>query len=56
MMMIRCVMPLIDVCSISRIEGALTVVGGKLAIKGKLPELTKVQCDADKITRIELTD
>ncbi|MBI0583473.1 MAG: UPF0280 family protein [Methanomassiliicoccus sp.] len=43
-----------DVCSIPGVEGALAVVGDRLAMKGRLPRLTRTEVPAGRIARIEL--
>lgn len=42
------------VTAIPGVEGALVVAGGKIALKGALPELIKVPDDPSKVTKIEL--
>jgi uncharacterized protein len=41
------------VCSIPGVEGAASVVGGKMAMKGRLPPLTRMDLPPDKVTRVE---
>ncbi len=41
-------------CSIEDIEGAMVVVGDRLAMMGDLPDLVRMKCDPEKISRIEL--
>lgn len=41
------------VCSISGVEGAVAVVGGKVAMKGRLPKLTRVAVPPGKVAKIE---
>jgi len=41
------------VCSIPGVEGAAAVVGGKMAMKGKLPPLTRMEVSLEKVTRVE---
>jgi len=43
-----------DVCSIAGVEGAVAVVGDKMAFKGRLPELARVAVPAGRISRIEV--
>lgn len=43
-----------DVCSIAGVEGAVAVVGDRMAMKGRLPELARVTVPAGRISRIEL--
>jgi ApbE superfamily uncharacterized protein (UPF0280 family) len=43
-----------DVCSIDGVEGAVAVVGGKIAMKGRLPRLTRMTVPPGKVARIEL--
>ncbi len=43
-----------NVCSIPGIEGALAVVGGKVAMKGWLPKLARVSVPAGRVAKIEL--
>jgi uncharacterized protein len=45
---------LADVCSIPGVEGALGVVGEKIALKGRLPKLVKMDVPRSKVTKIEL--
>ena len=42
------------VTAIPGVEGALVVAGGKIALKGALPELIKVPDYPSKVTKIEL--
>jgi len=42
------------VADIDGIEGALAAAGGRLAMKGSMPDLIKVPADRSKITRVEL--
>ena len=42
-----------DVCSIDGVEGALAVVGERIAMKGHLPRLTRVAVPRGRISRIE---
>lgn len=42
-----------EVCSIAGVEGAVAVVGEKMAMKGRLPKLTRVTVPAGKVARIE---
>lgn len=41
------------VCSIPGVEGAAAVVGGKMAMKGKLPPLTRTGISLEKVTKVE---
>lgn len=41
------------VCSIPGVEGAAAVVGGKMAMKGKLPPLTRMEVSLEKVTKVE---
>lgn len=43
-----------DVCAIPGVEGALGVVGDKVAVKGRLPRLTKMEVPPSRVARIEL--
>jgi uncharacterized protein len=43
-----------DVCSIAGVEGAVAVAGERIAMKGRLPPLTRVAVPAGRISRIEL--
>jgi len=43
-----------EVQGIPGVEGALAAAGGKLALKGRLPELIKVPADPSKVTKVEL--
>jgi ApbE superfamily uncharacterized protein (UPF0280 family) len=43
-----------NVCSIAGVEGALAVVGGKVAMKGRLPKLVPVTVPAGRVAKIEL--
>ncbi len=45
---------LAEVCSIPGIEGALGVVGEKIALKGQLPRLVKMDVPPAKVAKIEL--
>jgi ApbE superfamily uncharacterized protein (UPF0280 family) len=45
---------LADVCSIPGVEGCLGVVGEKIAMKGRLPRLMKMDVPPSKISKIEL--
>ncbi len=45
---------LADVCSIPGVEGALGVVGEKIALKGRLPRLVKMDVPPAKVAKIEL--
>lgn len=45
---------LADVTSIPGVEGALGVVGGKIALKGRLPRLVKMDVLPAKVAKIEL--
>jgi ApbE superfamily uncharacterized protein (UPF0280 family) len=42
-----------DICSIPRVEGAVAVVGDKVAMKGSVPKLTRVNVPAGKVSKIE---
>ncbi|MDW5563101.1 MAG: UPF0280 family protein [Methanomassiliicoccus sp.] len=44
-----------DVCSIPGIEGAVAVVGEKVAMKGRLPHLTRVTVPPGKVAKIEFS-
>jgi hypothetical protein len=35
------------------VEGAAAVVGGKMAMKGKLPPLTRTGISLEKVTKVE---
>ncbi len=43
-----------DVCSIPGVEGAAAVVNGKIAMKGRLPPLTRVVVPQGRVAMIEL--
>ena len=43
-----------NVCSIPGIEGALAVVGEKIAMKGRLPKLARVSVPPGRVAKIEL--
>jgi ApbE superfamily uncharacterized protein (UPF0280 family) len=43
-----------EVCSLPGVEGALGVVGDKLALKGRLPKLVKMDVPASKVAKIEM--
>jgi ApbE superfamily uncharacterized protein (UPF0280 family) len=43
-----------DVCSIPGVEGALAVVGGKVAMKGRLPRLIRAEVPLGRVARIEI--
>jgi ApbE superfamily uncharacterized protein (UPF0280 family) len=45
---------LAEVCSIPGVEGALGVVGDKIAIKGRLPRLMRMDVPRSKVAKIEL--
>jgi uncharacterized protein len=42
------------ILGIEGVDGALVIVGGKVALRGKIPELVKVEVSPDAISRIEL--
>jgi len=42
------------ILSIEGVEGALVIVGDKVALRGKIPELVKVEVSPDAISRLEL--
>jgi ApbE superfamily uncharacterized protein (UPF0280 family) len=44
-----------DVCAIPGVEGALGVVGEKIALKGRLPKLVKMDVPKAKVAKIELS-
>jgi len=44
-----------DVTAIAGVEGALVVAGDLMAMKGKLPPLTRMECERSKIAKIELS-
>ena len=41
------------ICSIGGVEGALIIAGGKVAMKGKLPEINRMRVGEDRTSRIE---
>jgi ApbE superfamily uncharacterized protein (UPF0280 family) len=43
-----------DVTWIPGVEGAMVIVGDKMAVKGKVPKIVKVRLDPDAISRREL--
>ncbi|MGE5379360.1 MAG: UPF0280 family protein, partial [Candidatus Saccharibacteria bacterium] len=45
---------LADVTSIPGVEGALGVVGDKIALKGRLPRLVKMEVPASRVAKIEI--
>jgi ApbE superfamily uncharacterized protein (UPF0280 family) len=43
------------VCSITGVEGALAMVGGKIAVKGRLPRLVRADVPLGRVAKIELS-
>jgi len=44
-----------DVCAVPGVEGALAVVGERIGMKGRLPQLVRMDVPRQKIARIELS-